>query len=54
MRTKLILAAALTAVLLPPERRGEGLGLYGIVATVPGVIALPSGVWLAGHLGGQR
>jgi predicted MFS family arabinose efflux permease len=48
-----VIAGALTAVLLPPERRGEGLGLYGIVATVPGVIALPSGVWLAGHLGGS-
>jgi predicted MFS family arabinose efflux permease len=42
---------ALTAELLPPERRGEGLGLYGVVDSVPGVVALPLGVWLAGHYG---
>ena len=41
----------LTAMLLPPERRGEGLGLYGVVDSLPGVVALPSGVWLAGHCG---
>jgi MFS family permease len=43
--------AALTAELLPPERRGEGLGLYGVVDSAPAIVALPSGVWLAGHLG---
>jgi MFS family permease len=42
---------ALAAELLPPERRGEGFGLYGVVASVPGVIALPVGVWLASHYG---
>jgi predicted MFS family arabinose efflux permease len=42
---------ALTAELLPPERRGEGFGLYGVVDSVPGVIALPLGVWLATHYG---
>jgi MFS family permease len=46
-----VITGALTAVLLPPERRGEGLGLFGVVASVPGVVALPSGVWLAGHYG---
>ena len=44
-----VVTGALTAMLLPPGRRGEGLGLFGIVATAPGVIALPAGVWLAGH-----
>jgi MFS family permease len=44
-------SGALTALLLPPERRGEGLGLFGAAATAPGVIALPGGVWLAGHCG---
>ena len=34
--------------LVPGERRGEGLGLFGIVVGVPGVAALPLGVWLVG------
>ncbi len=46
-----VMTGALTAALLPPERRGEGLGLFGLVATAPGIVALPAGVWLAGHLG---
>src|SRR6516225_4330961 len=46
-----VIAGALTAMLLPPDRRGEGLGLFGVVATAPGVVALPAGVWLAGHTG---
>jgi MFS family permease len=46
-----VITGALTAALLPPGRRGEGLGLFGVVACVPGVVALPSGVWLAGHYG---
>jgi len=46
-----VVLGALTAMLLPPQRRGEGLGLYGVVASLPGVLALPSGVWLAGHYG---
>jgi len=44
-----VAAGALTATLLPPARRGEGLGLLGIVSGVPAVVALPAGVWLAGH-----
>jgi MFS family permease len=44
-----VITGALTATLLPPERRGEGLGLLGLVSGVPAVIALPAGVWLAGH-----
>src|SRR5690349_11960948 len=46
-----VMTGALTAALLPPDRRGEGLGLFGIVATAPGIVALPGGVWLAGHTG---
>ncbi len=46
-----VVLGALAAMLLPPQRRGEGLGLYGVVACLPGVLALPSGVWLAGHYG---
>jgi predicted MFS family arabinose efflux permease len=46
-----VVLTTLTVMLLPPERRGEGLGLDGVVDSVPGVAALPSGVWLAGHCG---
>jgi MFS family permease len=44
-----VVTGTLTATLLPPERRGEGLGLLGLVSGVPAIIALPAGVWLAGH-----
>jgi MFS family permease len=44
-----VVTGALTATLLPPGRRGEGLALLGLVSGVPAVIALPAGVWLAGH-----
>jgi predicted MFS family arabinose efflux permease len=44
-----VVTGALTAKLLPPDRRGEGLGLLGVVSGVPAVVALPAGVWLAGH-----
>jgi len=40
---------ALTATLLPPGRQGEGLGLLGVVSGIPAVVALPTGIWLAGH-----
>lgn len=46
-----VAAGALVATVVPAERRGEGLGLYGAVVTLPGVIALPLGIWLAGHAG---
>jgi predicted MFS family arabinose efflux permease len=44
-----VATGALTAKLLPPGRRGEGLGLLGIVSGVPAIVALPAGIWLAGH-----
>src|SRR6201992_2566333 len=44
-----VATGALTATLLPADRRGEGLGLLGLVSGVPAVIALPAGVWLGGH-----
>jgi predicted MFS family arabinose efflux permease len=46
-----VVGSALVAELVPPERRGEGLGLYGVVVGVPSVAALPLGVWLAGSVG---
>lgn len=46
-----VLGAALTARLAPPERRGEGVGLYGLVIAVPNLLAVPGGValTLSGH-----
>ena len=42
---------ALTVSLIPPQRRGEGLALVGVVSGVPSVACLPLGVWLATHVG---
>jgi MFS family permease len=46
-----VVGSALVAELVPPERRGEALGLYGVVVGVPSVAALPLGVWLAESVG---
>jgi predicted MFS family arabinose efflux permease len=46
-----VVGGALVASLVPPERRGEGLGLFGIVVGVPGVAVLPLGVWLVEQVG---
>ena len=46
-----VVMATLTTLLLPPERRGEGLGLSGVVDSLPAVVALPAGVWLADRYG---
>jgi predicted MFS family arabinose efflux permease len=46
-----VVGSALVAVLVPAERRGEGLGLYGVVVGVPSIVALPLGLWLAAQAG---
>jgi hypothetical protein len=46
-----VVIGALVATALPPERRGEGIGLAGVVACLPAIVALPSGVWLAENAG---
>jgi MFS family permease len=46
-----VVIGALVATALPPERRGEGIGMAGVVACVPAIVALPSGVWLAHSAG---
>ena len=46
-----VVIGALVATALPRERRGEGIGLAGVVACVPAIVALPSGVWLAENTG---
>ncbi|MFE9611474.1 MFS transporter [Streptomyces sp. NPDC006012] len=47
----LVAGGTLTASLIPPERRGEGLALIGVVAGVPSLVGLPLGIWLASHTG---
>ncbi len=46
-----VAGSALVAMLVPRERRSEGLGLLGVVAGIPAVLALPLGVWLSGRIG---
>jgi MFS family permease len=47
----LVAGGALTASLIPSERRGEGLALIGLAAGVPALVGLPLGSWLAAHAG---
>ncbi|TDU90963.1 putative MFS family arabinose efflux permease [Kribbella voronezhensis] len=44
-------AVALVADLIPAHRRGEGLGLYGVVVGVPAIVGLPLGVYLTNVIG---
>jgi MFS family permease len=46
-----VVAGALVVSLVPADRRGEGLATYGVAACVPGVVALPLGVWLVDRTG---
>ena len=46
-----VVGSAMVATLVPVERRGEGLGMYGVMVGVPSVVALPLGVWLVGQIG---
>ena len=47
----IVAGGALTASLIPDERRGEGLALVGVVSGVPSLVALPLGLWLADRVG---
>lgn len=47
----MVTGTALVAELVPLERRGEGLGLYGVAVGVPSIIGLPVGLWVAEHVG---
>jgi predicted MFS family arabinose efflux permease len=46
-----VAGGALTAALIPHERRGEGLALVGLVSGIPSLLALPLGTWAAGRWG---
>lgn len=47
----IVAGGAVTAVLVPAERRGEGLAVAGLVSAVPSLIALPLGVTLTAAAG---
>jgi predicted MFS family arabinose efflux permease len=46
-----VAGGAVTATLIPADRRGEGLALVGVVSGATGILALPAGVWIATHFG---
>ena len=46
-----VAGGALTAALIPAERRGEGLALVGLVGGIPALLSLPFGSWAAAHWG---
>ncbi|MDG6105621.1 MFS transporter [Dactylosporangium aurantiacum] len=49
--TIFVVCGAWSAHLVPPDRRGEGLGVVGVVAGIPAVVGMPAGLWLAQHFG---
>jgi predicted MFS family arabinose efflux permease len=46
-----VLGSAIAAQAVPPERRGESIGIYGLAAGLPTLLAVPGGaaLTLAGH-----
>jgi predicted MFS family arabinose efflux permease len=47
----MVAGGALMASVVPAERRGEALGVSGVVVGIPAVVFLPLGAWLTGHVG---
>lgn len=46
-----VTGSALVAELVPAAQRGRAAGLYGMAVGVPHAVLLPTGVWLANHVG---
>jgi MFS family permease len=46
-----VVGTVLVADLVPAERRGEGLGVYGVAVGIPSIIGLPLGLWAAEQIG---
>lgn len=46
-----VCGGAAVAELVEPARRGAGVGAYGVAVAVPNVVVLPTGPWLAEHVG---
>jgi MFS family permease len=47
----IVVLAALVVELAPPGRRGEALGLYGVVLTLPSMFCAALGLWLVESFG---
>lgn len=45
-----VIGSALTAVLAPPDRHGEAVGLYGLAIAAPNLLVVPGAVALAQNL----
>ena len=46
-----VASSTMVADLAPEGKRGEWIGLYGVVVSVPSIVFLPFGVWLIDHVG---
>ena len=46
-----IAGSTMVADLAPEGKRGEGIGLYGVIVGIPSIFALPFGVWLVDNVG---
>jgi MFS family permease len=46
-----VAVGAMTAMTVPEQRRGEGMGALGVVAMLPAILVLPLGVWLVDRVG---
>ncbi|WP_138732634.1 MFS transporter [Modestobacter excelsi] len=46
-----VLGSVIAAQAVPPERRGESIGIFGLAAAIPSLVAVPGGtaLTLAGH-----
>jgi len=46
-----VTGSAAVAQIVPEERRGEGIGAYGLAIALPGIVLLPLGPWIAERSG---
>lgn len=46
-----VASSTMVADLAPEGKRGEWIGLYGVVVSIPSIVFLPFGVWLIGQVG---
>jgi MFS family permease len=46
-----VTGSSAVAALVPPQRRGEAIGVYGLAVAVPNLVLLPAGPWIAERVG---